>query len=142
MYKQVAHTGLACIIDCGEWDNIHPTDKRTPGERLFEQAMTVLYGEKGAKSPEAVGKYTEGRVLTVLLDAPVAVTREGDECAEIAGQDGVWHKAAIEVCGDKLLLTAAEVTEPVYARYAHYNWCKVRLFGENGLPLAPFVLEY
>ena len=141
VYKQVAHTGLACIIDCGEWDNIHPTDKRTPGERLYEQALAVVYGEKGEKSPAAVGKYTEGNVLTVVLDAPVAITREGDECAEIAGQDGVWHKAAIEVCGDQLRLTAPEVAEPVAARYAHYNWCKVRLFGENGLPLAPFVLD-
>lgn len=141
VYRQVANTGLACIIDCGEFDNIHPTDKRTPGERLFEQAMTVVYGEKGEKSPMATGKYTVGNTLTVTLDAPVAVTREGDECAEIAGADGVWHVAAIAADGDKLRLTSAEVPEPVAARYAHANWCKVRLFGENGLPLAPFILK-
>ncbi len=141
VYKQVAHTGLACIIDCGEFDNIHPTDKRTPGERLFEQAMRVVYGEKGEKSPMAVGKYTTGDTLTVQLDAPVALTREGDECAEIAGADGEWHVASIEVAGDKLHLTSDAVPEPIAARYAHANWCKVRLFGENGLPLAPFILK-
>ncbi|MBQ8556651.1 MAG: hypothetical protein IJ438_12390 [Clostridia bacterium] len=139
--SQTANTGLACIIDCGEWDNIHPTDKRTPGERLCEQALTVLYGQKGAASPKATGKYTIGGVLTVTLDAPVAITRSGDECAEIAGADRVWHKADIVAEGDKLHLTSEAVPEPVYARYAHYNWCKVRLFGENGLPLAPFVLD-
>lgn len=138
--KQVAHTGLACIIDCGEWDNIHPTDKRTPGERLYEQALRVVYGEAGEKSPEAVGKYTVGNTLTVMLDAPVTAA-ECDECAEIAGADGVWHKAEIAVDGDRLYLRAAAVEAPVMARYAHYNWCRVKLRGANGLPLAPFVLE-
>ncbi len=141
VYRQVASTGLACIIDCGEFDNIHPTDKRTPGERLFEQAMIVVYGEKGEKSPMATGKYTAGDMLTVTLDAPVSFTREGDDCAEIAGEDGVWHTANVAIDGSSLLLTSPEVPNPVAARYAHANWCRVRLFGENGLPLAPFILK-
>jgi len=33
------------------------------------------------------------------------------------------------------------VPYPVKARYAHLNYLTVNLFGENGLPLAPFVLE-
>lgn len=28
-----------CTIDCGEYDNIHPLDKRTPGERLANCAL-------------------------------------------------------------------------------------------------------
>ncbi len=138
--KQVAHTGLVCLIDCGERDNIHPTDKRTPGERLFEAARTLVYGEGGVASPQATGKYTVGSTLTVTLDAPVALTREGDECAEIAGVDGVWHTASLAVEGDKLHLTSPVVPHPVSARYAYATWCRVRLFGQNGLPLAPFVL--
>ena len=141
VYKQVRHTGLACIIDSGEFDNIHPTDKRTPGERLYEQALRVVYGLPGEKSPMATGKYTVGNVLTVTLDAPVRVTREGDVCAEVAGMDGVWHKAVAVAEGKLLHLASEEVAEPVYARYAYYNWCKVRIFGKNGLPLAPFVLD-
>ncbi|RSX58487.1 sialate O-acetylesterase [Bifidobacterium samirii] len=31
-------------IDCGEFDNIHPTDKRTPGERLADCALHRVYG--------------------------------------------------------------------------------------------------
>ena len=33
-----------CTIDCGEFDNVHPTDKRTPGERLAECALRQIYG--------------------------------------------------------------------------------------------------
>lgn len=139
-WKQLRNSGMAVIIDCGEYDNIHPTDKRTPGERLFEQALTVVYGEKGEESPRATGKYAKGGTLTVTLTAPVTARGE-EELMEIAGQDGKYVKAAVAVEGDKLRLTAPEVAHPVAARYAHVNWGKVQLFGENGLPLAPFILE-
>ena len=139
-WKQLRNSGLAVIIDCGEYDNIHPTDKRTPGERLFEQALTVVYGEQGQASPRATGKYTVGGTLTVTLSAPVTA-RDEETLMEIAGQDGRFVKAAVTVEGDKLCLTAPEVPHPVAARYAHVNWGKVQLFGENGLPLAPFILE-
>ena len=33
-----------CTIDCGEYDNIHPLDKRTPGERLANCALRQIYG--------------------------------------------------------------------------------------------------
>ena len=139
-WKQLRNSGMAVIIDCGEFDNIHPTDKRTPGERLCEQAMSVVYGEQGRESPRATGKYTQGSTLTVTLTAPV--TARGEETLlEIAGQDGTFVRAAVTVDGSKLHLSASEVPHPVAARYAHVNWGKVQLFGENGLPLAPFILD-
>lgn len=139
-WKQLRNSGMAVIIDCGEFDNIHPTDKRTVGERLCEQALMVVYGQQGLESPRAIGKYTEGDTLTVVLTAPV--TARGEETLmEIAGQDNRYARAAVAVEGNKLRLTSAEVPHPVAARYAHVNWGKVQLFGENGLPLAPFILE-
>ncbi len=43
--EQNENTACACIIDCGEYDNIHPTDKKTPGTRLALQALGRTYGE-------------------------------------------------------------------------------------------------
>ena len=138
-WKLLRNSGLAVIIDCGEYDNIHPTDKRTPGERLFEQALTVVYGEKGQESPRATGKSVAGSVLTVTLTAPV--TARGEETLlEIAGQDGKFVRADAVIEGSALRLSSPEVPHPVAARYAHVNWGRVQLFGENGLPLAPFIL--
>lgn len=141
-WQHTRHTGMAVIIDCGEWDNIHPTDKRTVGERLFEQARSVIWGEAGECSPRALSKETEGPVLTVRLSAPVQVRGGGEPaCLEIAGEDGVYAPACAAIDGACLHLTCAAVPRPVFARYAHRNWCRVNLFGENGLPLAPFILE-
>ena len=33
-----------CTMDCGEYNNIHPVDKRTPGERLGNCALRQVYG--------------------------------------------------------------------------------------------------
>lgn len=141
-WRRNRHTGMACIIDCGEYDNIHPTDKRTVGERLFEQARTVVYGEKGECSPRALRKYTEGNTLVVELTAPVVIRGEGSaKFLEVAGEDGIYHEANAAIEGSTLRLSSADVANPVSARYAHWNWCVVNLFGENGLPLAPFILE-
>ena len=136
--RQVAHTGLAVLIDCGEFDNIHPTDKRTVGERLFECARSVVYGENGRQFPEAIGKYQLDGTLHIRLSAPVHDRGEGDFLMEIAGDEGDFVTADTVISGDEILLSSPLVSRPVRARYAWWDYAKVRLFGENGLPLAPF----
>ncbi|GMO66133.1 MAG: hypothetical protein Ta2A_14160 [Treponemataceae bacterium] len=47
--RTIANTALACIIDCGEFDNIHPTDKETVGYRLALLALEKLYANESAQ---------------------------------------------------------------------------------------------
>lgn len=42
--QSIDNVFAVCTIDCGEYDNIHPTDKRTPGERLADCALRQVYG--------------------------------------------------------------------------------------------------
>ena len=42
----VPHTGQAILIDVGEAGDIHPKDKKTPGERLAAIALANVYGKK------------------------------------------------------------------------------------------------
>ena len=131
-WKTLRNSGLAVLIDGGEYGNIHPLDKVTPGTRLAQ----VYLGE--AEQPWALAKSTSGNVLTVTLTHPVH--GEGS-LFEIAGADGVYVPAAAELDGCSIRLTAEGVAHPVKARYAWINWAKVQVFGESGLPLAPFVLD-
>lgn len=140
-YRMTRNTGLAVLLDAGEYDNIHPTDKRTVGERLYEAALDTVYHENANLSPYATGKYTKGSQLTVTLSAPVHEQGGGQWLMEIAGEDGAFHPADAALDGNKLILTSPDVPRPVMARYAWTDYAIVRLFGENGLPLAPFVLE-
>lgn len=92
-------------------------------------------------SPRAIGKHTRGDVLTVKLSAPVHAVDGPADLLEVAGQDGIFHPAACDVADCELHLTTPEVPHPVMARYAWVNYAKVHLFGQNGLPLAPFLLD-
>ena len=44
LFRTVKNTGLAVALDCGEYNNIHPTDKSAVGHRLYLQALSEVYG--------------------------------------------------------------------------------------------------
>ena len=138
---EMPDTGMICLLDQGEYGNIHPAAKKPVGERLAELAGAMLYGG-GEVSPKAVKKETNGDVLVVRLSAKVR-TRDGGEAnlLEIAGADGEYVSAKAEIRGDTLFLSADSISRPVYARYAWTDWSdRVNLFGVNELPLEPFIL--
>ena len=140
-WRSVRNTGLAILLDQGEFDNIHPTNKRVVGERLYEQALDVIYHEPARLSPMALGKYQKDGKLYVSLSAPVVERETGEYLMEIAGEDGNYLPAQVELNGDQLILSNPQLSRPAMARYAWTDYAIVRLFGENGLPLAPFALD-
>ena len=138
----VRNTGMVCLLDQGEYGNIHPVHKQPVGERLAE-LLLAMRGEGGAVSPRATGKYVNGNTVTVQLSAPV-YPRDGKMPAlmEIAGDDGRFVPARAVVSDDTLRLWSAEVKHPTAVRYAWTDYSdQVNLFGENGLPLEPFLLS-
>ena len=140
-FQSISRTGLAVMIDGGELDNIHPTDKKTVGERLFREALRVAYGgAEEPQSPRALYAYREGSELVILLSE--AVTAGGEPALfEMTGETGVVVPACAHVEGKSLRLSAANVAEPSAARYAWVNYGAVNVFGASGLPLAPFLIR-
>ena len=55
----VRNTGMICLLDEGEYGNIHPVAKRPVGERLAELAGAMLTAERGSV-PRATG-HVRGR---------------------------------------------------------------------------------
>ena len=98
----------------------------------------MIYHQPAQLSPFAVGKCQKDGKLYISLSAPVVLCGEGDLLLEIAGEDGVFVPADAQLCGDTLILSSPSVSRPVMARYAWTDYAIVRLYGENGLPLAPF----
>lgn len=140
-WRALRNSELAVLIDGGEYGNIHPVDKNTPGERLARLFMEKFASRHPAQ-PWAMRKSTCGNVLTVELTGPVEARGEAD-LFEIAGEDGVYVPAKAELDWNKIHLSAEGVTHPVKARYAWVNYAKVHVFAPYApcLPLAPFVLE-
>ena len=134
-------TGMVCLLDQGEYGNLHPTAKRVVGERLHDLAESMLYGEQAPVSPRAVRKYTAGDAITVILtEEIVPVDGKPPRHLEIAGADGCFHPAFAVASGNTLRLWSREVGHPVHVRYAWTDWAgDINLFGVSGLPVEPFV---
>ena len=133
------NTELACCIDSGEENNIHPTEKRLPGTRLAE-AWLAWHGDIGRDRlcPGIIScRRLDPHRMLLKTDLPLR-EENGARCFELRAADGKWLPAAAAILKDSILLTCMELTDPVAARYAWFNWGEVNVFGENGRPLMPY----
>lgn len=53
VFRTLRNTGLAVTMDCGEYNNMHPADKRTVAHRLALQALYRVYRAIPAMDAEA-----------------------------------------------------------------------------------------
>ncbi|MCR5600405.1 MAG: sialate O-acetylesterase [Ruminococcus sp.] len=145
VYLTVRNTGIAYALDCGELNNIHPTDKAPVGHRLYMQAMTEVYGlmSRSMSLPPMYESYeVQGCTMLIkLTNHEKGLGGKNENCLdgfELAGADGVFCPAKAKVALPYIELTCDEVKIPVAARFKWINYADVNLFGVNGLPLPPF----
>lgn len=139
----VTNTAMAVAIDLGEWNDIHPDNKKDVGERLALAAMKIAYGEELVYSGPLFKSATiEGNKISISFthtgSGLMANDHEELRAFAIAGADKkfVWAKAAIE--GEKVIVWNDEITSPLYVRYAWADNPDVNLYNKEGLPAAPF----
>lgn len=144
VHQTIKNTGIAVILDKGEFDNIHPVDKEPVGERLALQALYHVYDK--ISGDEAYGpvyksfEYVDGGMMLSFDHAKNGFDLKGEKAVgfEIAGQDKKFYPADAWFKEDKIFVRSAEVSEPMYLRYNWVNYGDVTIFGKNGIPLAPF----
>lgn len=140
----VPNTAMAVAIDLGEWNDIHPDNKKDVGERLALAAMKTAYRENLVYSgPLYQSATADGNriVISFTNTGGGLITNDGDELSEfaIAGADKkfVWAKAKIE--GSNVMVWSDEVPNPQYVRYAWAdNPVNPNLYNKEGLPASPF----
>lgn len=138
------NTAMAVTIDIGEWNDIHPLNKKDVGVRLALAARKVAYGESKIRSAGPVIKSLKvkgNELIITFKNAENGLKSGGEELHEfaVAGADAkfVWAKARIE--GNKVIVSASEVQNPVSVRYAWAdNPHRANLRNVEGLPAAPF----
>ena len=140
----VPNTAMAVAIDLGEWNDIHPDNKKDVGERLALAAMKIAYGENIVHSgPIYQSSSIDGNKITITFSNAGSglITNDGEELSEfaIAGADKkfVWAKAKIE--NNKIVVWNDSIKEPMYVRYAWAdNPVNPNLYNKEGLPASPF----
>ncbi len=138
---------MAVTVDCGEFDNPHPSDKKTPGDRLALLAQKFVYGFENteAVSPFIIdARRGEGVEITfggdyMLLNMTAGFGPE-DSGFEVAGEDGEFYpaEATVDFDGKTVLLSCPLVEYPSKVRYAFFSYGPTPLHAQNGLTATPF----
>jgi len=139
-------TGMAIINDTGEEKDIHPKNKKDPGERLALWALVKDYGRDLAVWSGPLFRAAEKRegAIRVAFDQAGSGLKSRDggplKRFEIAGEDQVWHWAEAKVDGsDGVLVSSPAVPKPVAVRYAWAsNPTGANLVNSEGLPASVF----
>lgn len=143
--RNTSNTACSVNIDLGEWNDIHPDNKKPVGDRLALEAMRISYNEKEILSsgPFYKSQRIEGNKIIISFDHTGSglVSNNGEELGHfaIAGADKkfVWGNAVI--VNNEVVVSGDEISEPKYVRYA---WADnpdfANLSNKEGLPAAPF----
>jgi len=135
--------GMACIMDTGEKDIIHPSDKKAAGDRLAYQALAKTYGIKGIACDGPVLKEMkiEGNEVMLTFDnAPNGIMSLGKQlfCFEVAGSNKRFYPATAFVTNAGVTLVSPNVAQPVAVRYAFKDFIVGDLFNNEGIPASSF----
>lgn len=138
---QSPNAHLVSIIDAGEYNDIHPVNKRIVGNRLASQARRAIYGrDVNAQGPQVTDVSVDGERVTLTITDPqgLRVTAGDGSGFTLAGEDGHFYWANVSHKEDTFTLSHPRVSNPVRIRYAWANNPVYSITDSQGWPLAPF----
>jgi len=137
---------LAPTLDTGEFNDIHPQDKKTAGHRAALQMRKLAYGENALVSdgPMPVLARVEGNSVVVTFaknGGKLAV--HGDELHDFAVKMGDKYQwVTAKVTGDyTVTLTLPESVAATTVRYGWDDYPTPTLFNIEGIPAPQFEIE-
>lgn len=141
----VPNTGMAVIIDIGEWNDIHPLNKQEVGNRLAKLAFKLAFNESNSiSSPVPVNHRFSKNSVTVWF-SPKSLFSENSEplrLFEISNDGKEFHKALAKIKGGKVIIWNDNIINPTAVRYAWSdNPKKANLYSSEGLPASPFEIR-
>ncbi len=141
--QHIPHVGLDVNIDLGDWNDIHPLNKKDVGYRLMLQAMKLVYGQNGfvADGPVYESQEIRGNEIVLSFREGTNDLQPVDELKgfAIAGADGKYQWAKARIDGHRVVVWNEAIAHPAVVRYAWAdNPGAVNLRNKAGLPASPF----
>jgi sialate O-acetylesterase len=145
MALQLPKTGVAVIIDIGEAEDIHPTNKQDVGYRLALAARKIAYAQDLVYSGPM---YKSMQIEEDKIRIKFSYTGSGLTVKDpygylkgfsISGDDHkfIWAKAYQD--GNDVIVYSDKIKKPVAVRYGWAdNPHDVNLYNKEGLPASPF----
>ncbi|MFA6293391.1 MAG: sialate O-acetylesterase [Victivallales bacterium] len=134
--------GQALAIDIGDAKDIHPRNKQDVGRRLGLAAEAIAYDRKVVYSGPVFKsmQVTDGKaeLSFTSIDGGLKVKGDALKGFAVCGADKKYVWANAQIKGDKVIVSAAEVPQPVAVRYAWGDNPECNLVNGADLPAVPF----
>lgn len=136
---------MVVTLDLGEYNDLHPQNKKGVGVRMANAAKHLIYAEDNFFSGPIPRKgYVSGHRVCLDFDY---LEDSGEEEQlihnfELAGTDHKFYAAYAVRKGATLMITCDNVSTPYYVRYAwRDNPENINFYNHAGLPAAGFCME-
>jgi len=133
-------TAMAVAIDCGEYNDLHPSDKKSVGDRLALHARRIVYGEDIISDGPIVKKVeyieAEQKVIIHFKHSEGLWAKNGRPTLQLLYKDGTVHNVFAAIRGNTLEATVG--TSPRTVRFGWADCPAVPIYNAYGLPASPF----
>jgi len=140
------NTAVTVTLDLGEWNDIHPLNKKDIGKRLALSARNLAYNDKAVvySGPRLKSQSISGdKVILTFEDVAEGIkSKDAEDLRWFAVADYdkrfVWAKAKI-LGKDQIEVSSEAVKNPKYVRYGWQdNPEGINFYNSEGLPASPF----
>ncbi|WP_054743233.1 sialate O-acetylesterase [Cellulosilyticum ruminicola] len=144
---ELPNTAMITSLDVGEWNDLHPLNKKDIGERLALAARAIAYHEEvNYCSPvgESVIREDDALIVTFKNEGTGLIMKGNELNQFIISQDGEhFYKAHAKLMGsNKVIVWHEQIGLPKEVRYAWAdNPENANLYSKEGLPASPFRLN-
>lgn len=144
--NEIPETAMVQAYDLGEYNDLHPSDKKELGIRIAEAAWKTIYEKKDYISGPSVQKIQEadGEMKIWFQGGELETQGEALErflnCFEQLYSDGNWHPAKARLLGENAVsLEIPDGKKVTGVRYA-WNDCPFgsSMYRSEKLPVIPF----
>lgn len=137
------NTAMAVAIDVGEWNDLHPLNKKAVADRLALAARALAYGEDivyASPMPSDIS-VKKNKVTVTFKNVGSGLKAKDGKLAGFALADasGEFHWAKAKIKGNRVIVWHPDIKKPVKIRYAWaHNPDTANLYNKEGLPASPF----
>ena len=141
--KHKDNVGVACLIDIGDANDIHPANKQEVARRLALLARAYNYGEQIESSGPVYNNHviSGDKVILHFINTDKGLTTSDGKTPRgfaIAGLDHKFYWAETEIKGNTVILWSPKVKHPIAIRYAWADNPDCNLCNSKLLPTYPF----
>ncbi|MGP3778469.1 sialate O-acetylesterase [Halanaerobium saccharolyticum] len=143
---KLENTAMTVNLDLGEWNDLHPLNKKDVAHRFYLAARKLAYGEDVIYSGPELKKLTKKEKQLILefnnLAGGLKVKGEQLKCFELAAADEKFKTVKAKLNKNQVIINIKEVEHPKYLRYAWKdNPSEANLYNQLDLPAGTFLEE-